>query len=57
MIRSGKVFIAGRSIWLAWYPLRGLRCNVFLERNRTGRHLGVGLGPIYLGLGSGVPTP
>jgi hypothetical protein len=61
-MRNGFVLLR-RPIWLAWYPLRGRRCMWRLERGlaRTrGRqhwHLGIGLGPLYLGLGPGIPTP
>jgi len=54
---NGRVFIRRARLWLAWYPLRGRRCSWLPERTSTGWHLGVGIGPLYLGLGPGTPTP
>lgn len=58
MPSNGRVFVRRRLVFLAWYPLRGRRCMARLERAaRNGWHLSLALGPAYLGLGPGVPTP
>lgn len=63
-MRSGRIFIRSRQVWLAWYPLRGRRCAARFERHtrptdpaRDGWRLTLALGPAYLGVGTGVPTP
>lgn len=63
-MRHARVFLHGNLLWLAWYPLRGRRCSFRFERHtrpteprRNGWHLTIALGPAYLGLGPGVPTP
>jgi hypothetical protein len=61
---SGKVFLR-RPVWIAWYPLRGHRCNLRFVRNcrrvrvlgRGRWHAWVGLGPFYAGFGPGIPEP
>ena len=59
MMRDGRVLIRSRPLWLAWYPLRGRRCSLSVtDKTRNGRwHLSAGLGPLYLGVGPGVPFP
>lgn len=52
-----RVFLHHRLVWLAWYPLRGRRCTLRPERSRNGWHLAAAVGPLYLGLGPGTPTP
>lgn len=55
---ASKLFIARRSIWLAWFPLRGRRCSFGRPETRgDGWYFHVALGPLYLGLGPGTPLP
>lgn len=63
-MRSGRVFIRSRLLWLAWYPLRGRRCMAAFTRHtrplepaRDGWRVNLAAGPLYLGFGPGVPTP
>lgn len=63
-MRSGHVLVRTRYLVLAWYPLRGRRCSLRHQRHtrlhspaRDGWHLTAALGPAYLGVGPGVPTP
>lgn len=56
MTGSGKVFVRARFVWVAWYPKRGRGCTWMLDRN-GGFHLSIGLGPLFVGLGSGTPRP
>ncbi|UIU47074.1 hypothetical protein [Microcystis phage MinS1] len=63
-MRSGRAFIRTRLVWVAWYPLRGRKCMWHFERatrpqqpHLNGWHLAIAVGPAYLGLGPGVPTP
>jgi hypothetical protein len=63
-MRSSRVFIRTRWLWLAWYPLRGRRCSARFERHtrptepaRDGWCLRLAVGPAYFGVGPGVPTP
>ncbi len=53
----GKVLIRHHLLWLAWYPLRGARCTFKPERSASGWHLAIGVGPAYLGIDPGRPTP
>lgn len=48
-----------RPIWIAWYPLRGRRCMFGFDetRDQNGWHFSAALGPLYMGLGPGVPLP
>lgn len=56
----GKILIGTHLVWLAWYPLRGRRCTLEAGRRatRNGRfRLTAAVGPLYLGIGPGVPLP
>lgn len=51
---NSKVLIRGRRVWLAWYPLRGRRCQVRID---TREHFfEAAAGPAYLCLGTGTPA-
>lgn len=52
-----KVFIRRQWLWLAWYPLRGRRCQFgFDEVQDGGWHFSAALGPLYVATGSGLPV-
>lgn len=55
MSKKSKVFVRRENVWLAWYPMRGRRCQV--EFDRAERFFVIALGPAYLCLGPGVPQP
>jgi hypothetical protein len=53
-----RVFIRSKLLWLAWYPLRGRRCQVGMDGVRgDGWHFSAALGPLYFGTGTGCPEP
>lgn len=58
-MNNGRALIRSPRVRLAWYPARGKRCTFGRNKTRpgTGRHFSAALGPLYLGLGSGVPLP
>lgn len=59
MSTNGKAFIRGRLLWLAWYPGRGRKCCLRRDAVRfgIGWHVSAGVGPLYLGVGTGTPLP
>lgn len=53
-MKSGKVFIDTTNVWLAWYPLRGLRCQHRRGVDEFGlRYFEVAVGPLYFSYGPG----
>ena len=57
-MKRSRVFIRRRPVFLAWHPLRGRRCDFgFCETRDDRRYFHIAAGPLYLGLGYGVPLP
>lgn len=55
---KSRVLIGGRFLWLAWYPLRGRRCDFGWTTSHTQNrrwHLQIAIGPAYASIGPGVP--
>lgn len=57
MNSRSRVFVRSRLLWVAWYPARRLRCMFKPEMTKHGWYLSIALGPLYFGLGPGIPSP